>query len=64
MSKESDKIRNREQVECIMDWAIGEKELKYYPDGEHCCANYFDEVIPYSIDWLRKTSVAIVADIT
>ena len=43
-----------EQVGHIMDWAVGEKELKYYPDGEHCCANYFDEVIPYSIDWLRK----------
>jgi dienelactone hydrolase len=44
----------KEQVDYIMNWAIGEKELRWYPDGEHCCANYFDEVIPYSIDWLRK----------
>ena len=44
----------KDQVDCIMNWAAGEKELRYYPDGEHCCANYFDEVIPYSIDWLRK----------
>ncbi|UCH50387.1 MAG: dienelactone hydrolase, partial [Chloroflexota bacterium] len=44
----------REQANYIMDWAVGEKELRWYPDGEHCCANYFDEVIPYSIDWFRK----------
>ena len=44
----------REQANYIMDWAVGEKELKWYPDGEHCCANYFDEVIPYSIDWFKK----------
>jgi len=44
----------KEQVDYIMDWAVGEKELKWYPDGEHCCANYFDEVLPYSLDWFRK----------
>jgi dipeptidyl aminopeptidase/acylaminoacyl peptidase len=44
----------KEQVDYIMKWAVGEKESKWYPDGEHCCANYFDEVIPYSIDWFRK----------
>jgi alpha-beta hydrolase superfamily lysophospholipase len=44
----------KEQADYIMNWATGEKELKWYPGGEHCCANYFDEVIPYSIDWLRK----------
>src|SRR4030042_2476084 len=32
----------------------GGKELKYYPDGEHCCGNYMDEVIPLIIDWLQK----------
>jgi hypothetical protein len=30
------------------------KELKFYPDGEHVCANYLDEVIPYTIDWFIK----------
>ncbi|MCJ7655347.1 MAG: prolyl oligopeptidase family serine peptidase [Dehalococcoidia bacterium] len=44
----------REQADDILNWAIGEKELKWYPRGEHCCANYFDEVIPYSIDWFRR----------
>lgn len=44
----------REQVDYIMNWAMGNKELKWYPDGEHCCANYFDELIPYSIDWFGK----------
>jgi dienelactone hydrolase len=38
----------------FMDWAVGEKELKFYPEGEHVCANYLDEVIPYTIDWLTK----------
>jgi len=38
----------------FMDWAVGEKEFGFYPDGEHVCANYLDEVIPYSIDWLSK----------
>jgi hypothetical protein len=37
-----------------MEWAVGEKELKYYPDGEHCCVNYKDEVNPYINDWFRK----------
>jgi dipeptidyl aminopeptidase/acylaminoacyl peptidase len=45
---------SKEQVDYIMNWAIGEKELKWYPNGEHCCANYFDEVFPYTIDWLNK----------
>jgi alpha-beta hydrolase superfamily lysophospholipase len=44
----------RGQADYIMDWAVGEKELRYYPEGEHCCANFLDEVIPYSMDWLRK----------
>ena len=38
----------------FMEWAVGEKELKFYPDGGHVCANYLDEVIPYTIDWLMK----------
>ena len=37
-----------------MDWAIGEKELKPYSEGEHACINFLDEVVPYSIDWPRK----------
>jgi alpha-beta hydrolase superfamily lysophospholipase len=44
----------KEQADYIMDWAVGEKELRFYPDGEHCCGNYFDEAIPYIVDWLRK----------
>jgi len=46
--------RPKEQADYIMNWAVGEKELKYYPDGEHCCVNYLDEVYPYTFDWLRK----------
>jgi len=38
----------------FMEWAVGEKEFKFYPDGEHVCANYLDEVIPYTLDWLIK----------
>jgi len=37
-----------------MEWAVGDKELKYYPDGEHCCVHYLDEVYPYTFDWLAK----------
>ena len=44
----------RKQVDYLVNWAVGEKELRWYPDGEHCCANYFDEVLPYSIDWLKR----------
>ncbi len=44
----------KEHADYFMEWAVGEKELKYYPDGEHICANYLDEVIPYTIDWLTK----------
>jgi alpha-beta hydrolase superfamily lysophospholipase len=38
----------------FMEWAVGEKELKYYPDGTHVCANYLDETDAYMIDWLGK----------
>ncbi|NIN00489.1 MAG: alpha/beta hydrolase [candidate division Zixibacteria bacterium] len=44
----------REHADYIMNWAVGEKELKYFPEGEHCCANFLDEVIPYCLDWLRR----------
>jgi hypothetical protein len=37
-----------------MEWAVGEKDLKWYPEGEHVCANYLDEVIPYTTDWPGK----------
>jgi alpha-beta hydrolase superfamily lysophospholipase len=49
-----DKILPVEHAHYIMEWAVGEKELKYYPDGEHCCVNYKDEVYPYVNDWFRK----------
>jgi dienelactone hydrolase len=49
-----DNLIPAEQAHYIMDWAVGEKELKYYPDGEHCCVNYKDEVNPYINDWFRK----------
>jgi alpha-beta hydrolase superfamily lysophospholipase len=48
----------RKHAEKFMDWAVGDKELKFYPDGEHVCANYLDEVLPYAIDWLRKHLIA------
>lgn len=44
----------RAHADYFMEWAVGEKELKFYQDGEHVCANYLDEVIPYTIDWLTK----------
>ena len=42
----------RKHADIFMEWARGEKELVYYPDGEHVCANYLDEVRPKTIDWL------------
>lgn len=51
---EEDKLFPIEHAYYIMDWAIGEKELKSYPEGKHACINFLDEVVPYSIDWLRK----------
>jgi alpha-beta hydrolase superfamily lysophospholipase len=44
----------KRHAEIFMDWAQGEKEFVYYPDGEHVCANYLDEVTPKTIDWLLK----------
>jgi dienelactone hydrolase len=51
---EEDKTIPMEHAYYMMDWATGEKELKSYPEGEHACINFLDEVVPYSIDWLRK----------
>ncbi|WP_342480116.1 dienelactone hydrolase family protein [Paenibacillus sp. FSL L8-0340] len=39
--------------EKIMKWAQGDKQLKYYEEGEHCTMNYLDEVFPEMIDWLK-----------
>ena len=47
----------RKHADYFMNWANGQKELKFYPDGEHVCANYLDEVLPYSVDWLKKRLV-------
>lgn len=41
-------------AETFMAWAVGEKELKYYPEGVHVCANYLDETDAYMMDWLGK----------
>jgi alpha-beta hydrolase superfamily lysophospholipase len=49
-----DRLIPIEHAHYIIDWAVGEKELKYYPDGDHCCVNYKDEVHPYINDWFRK----------
>jgi alpha-beta hydrolase superfamily lysophospholipase len=40
-------------AEKMMNWAKGEKILKYYEDGEHCTQNYLDEVFPEIIDWFK-----------
>lgn len=52
----NDKIipNGKKHADIFIEWAKGEKELRFYPDGEHVCANYLDEVIPYTIDWLLK----------
>ena len=42
------------QADTIMNWARGEKELKYYPEAEHCTVDRLDEVFPYIIDWLKN----------
>jgi alpha-beta hydrolase superfamily lysophospholipase len=44
----------KKHADTFMEWAIGEKELVYYPDAEHCTVDYLDEVFPYIIDWLRQ----------
>jgi len=44
----------KEHAEYFMNWAAGEKELKFYPDGDHVCANYLDEIFPYILDWFKK----------
>jgi len=51
---EEDKLFPLEHAYYLMDWAIGEKELKSYLEGKHACINFLDEVVPYSIDWPRK----------
>ena len=49
-----DRTDGKKHGDYFMDWASGEEELRFYPDGEHVCANYKDETIPYIIDWLNK----------
>ena len=44
----------KKQADTFMNWAKGEKELKYYPESEHCTVDRLDEVFPYIIDWVKK----------
>ncbi len=44
----------KEHADYFMTWAVGEKELKFYPEGVHVCANHLDETDAYMIDWLNK----------
>ena len=44
----------RAHADIFMNWAIDEKELQFYPDGEHVCANYLDEVLPSAVDFLTR----------
>ena len=44
----------KKHCDYFLEWASGEKDHLFYPDGEHVCANYLDEVMPYTIDWLIK----------
>ncbi|MBN1927406.1 MAG: alpha/beta hydrolase [Prolixibacteraceae bacterium] len=44
----------RKQAEAIMNWARGEKELRFYENAEHCTVDYLDEVLPYAVDWYLK----------
>jgi hypothetical protein len=44
----------KKQADTFMNWAKGEKELKYYPEAEHCTVDRLDEVFPYIVDWLKK----------
>lgn len=43
-----------EQAKIVMDWAEGEKELRFYPEATHCTVDYLDEVLPYIVDWYQK----------
>lgn len=49
----------REHARVFLDWAIGEKESIFYPDGDHVCSNYLDETDGHMIDWLRKNLMAL-----
>ena len=44
----------RKHAEKFMNWAAGEKEMRFFPDGEHVCANYLDEVLPGAVDWFKR----------
>lgn len=44
----------KKHADKFMNWAVGEKELKFYPDGEHVCVNYMDEAFTYMVDWTKR----------
>ena len=44
----------RDHAETFLAWATGEKDFRFYPDGEHVCANYLDETLPYMVDWTTR----------
>jgi alpha-beta hydrolase superfamily lysophospholipase len=50
-----DKIVPTKHAYYYMEWAKGdEKELLYIEDANHCCQDYFDIIVPYMLDWLKR----------
>lgn len=41
-------------AQIFMNWAVGEKDLQFFPNGEHVCADHFDEALPRAIDWFHR----------
>lgn len=38
-----------------MEWATAdEKELLLIENANHCCQDYFDIIVPYMLDWLKR----------
>jgi len=44
----------KKQADIVLNWAKGEKELRYYELAEHCTVDYLDEILPYIVDWYTK----------
>lgn len=44
----------KKHADYFMEWAMGAKELRFYPDGMHVVVNYLDETDAYMTDWLKR----------
>lgn len=53
-----DTIFTLESCQKILAWAGNQSILKFYPNENHVCQNYFHEYVPFMCDWMAEKLIS------